>query len=470
MDPYQVLGLEPTASMDEVQRTYFCAAKIYHPNKGGSEEEFLKFQRAYQQILQAHNRGEKVPVAPKDFHQLKGIQDKQLQVEHQYRPQDFQGQGQSGQQFNRDMFNQSFQQHRGEDEYTYDIDKLDMTAADRKADDYRREYARVTAEAEGMTPFGNGRFNHQIFNHAFVHMKEKHKQETGEVEEIGEPAPATSNEVADCINLDNPRAPGSGNYTDFQQAYRQTHSNPGEYDGEFLAQFQGQPDITREAALSTSEIKKRMGDWHSTKLKYNKDKLITDKTAPLMEVEGLEAPPPPPQQLPHPGQHRPLQPLQPLQPLNPSFDARDMAMEQARQTMSQRDVQGGLQGDFNRMMMLRAPQAVAQRPGEVTMSHRPVSSSTKGMNRELHGQIVKPAALLVGKPPPIHRKKRSSSATAAIRKHKHKSKSEHGSSRSRRERAERAEPESIEDRLRRMQRTIRKQQKAIERLTRDRSA
>lgn len=443
-DPYQVLGLEPTASMDEVQRTYFCAAKIYHPNKGGSEEEFLKFQRAYQQILQAHNRGEKVPVAPKDFHQLKGMQDDQMQTDHRYRPQDFQHR----QQFNADMFNQSFQQHREDESYTYDIDKLDITAADRKADDYRREYAQVTAEAENMTPFANGRYNHQIFNHAFVHMKEKHKQATGEVDEVGEPVPATSNEVSDCISLDNPRVPGSGNYTDFQQAYGQNHTNPNEYDRKFLAQFQGKPDITRETAMSQSEIKKRMGNWHSTKLEYNKEKLITDKTAPLMDVEGLEAPP---------------------RPLNPSFDARDVALEQARQSMSGKD--NGLQGDFNRMMMLRAPQPVAQRP---TMSQRPVSSSSKGMNREVHGQMVQPAALLVGKPPPIYRKKRSTTSSGAgtvIRKHKHKDKSRHRSDRSNRtERSERTggteRTESIEDRLRRMQRTIRKQQKAIERLSR----
>ena len=47
-DPYQVLNLDPKSSIDEVNKAYFYIAKIYHPNKGGSESEFLRFQKCSQ--------------------------------------------------------------------------------------------------------------------------------------------------------------------------------------------------------------------------------------------------------------------------------------------------------------------------------------------------------------------------------------------------------------------------------------
>jgi len=176
MDPYKVLSLDPNSTIEEVNRAYFYIAKIYHPNKGGNEEEFLRFQQAYKQIIEAHTNGQKLAVVPKDFNQLRNQE--QIDIQHQFQPNDFRGSAQE--RFSQELFNRRFQDQRtgtseNDNSYTYDIDGLDIS--DRKADEYKRQYAQVTAEVESVTPFGNGRFNNATFNQAFVHLKEREKAE-----------------------------------------------------------------------------------------------------------------------------------------------------------------------------------------------------------------------------------------------------------------------------------------------------
>ena len=88
-DPYQVLNLDPKSSIDEVNKAYFYIAKIYHPNKGGSESEFLRFQKAYKQILDAHQKGHSYGAkGSRDHYQLKTGSENALKRDmyHQYKP------------------------------------------------------------------------------------------------------------------------------------------------------------------------------------------------------------------------------------------------------------------------------------------------------------------------------------------------------------------------------------------------
>jgi curved DNA-binding protein len=50
MSPYQVLGLTPGASDDEVKKAYRTLAMKHHPDRGGDENEFKKIKEAYEAI------------------------------------------------------------------------------------------------------------------------------------------------------------------------------------------------------------------------------------------------------------------------------------------------------------------------------------------------------------------------------------------------------------------------------------
>lgn len=63
-DPYRVLGVSPTADMDEIKKAYRKLSRTYHPdaninnpNKEQAEEKFKEIQEAYNQIVKERERG-----------------------------------------------------------------------------------------------------------------------------------------------------------------------------------------------------------------------------------------------------------------------------------------------------------------------------------------------------------------------------------------------------------------------------
>ena len=64
-DPYSVLGVSRSASMDEIKKAYRNLSRKYHPdaninnpNKAQAEEKFKQVQQAYQQIVYEKEHGE----------------------------------------------------------------------------------------------------------------------------------------------------------------------------------------------------------------------------------------------------------------------------------------------------------------------------------------------------------------------------------------------------------------------------
>ena len=52
VDPYAILGLPHSASLEEVKRRYRQLSNIYHPDKEGGYEDAMKLlNNAYQQIM-----------------------------------------------------------------------------------------------------------------------------------------------------------------------------------------------------------------------------------------------------------------------------------------------------------------------------------------------------------------------------------------------------------------------------------
>ena len=65
MNPYQVLGISPGASDDEIKKAYRALSRKYHPdaninnpNKAQAEEKFKEVQQAYDQIMRKNSRAE----------------------------------------------------------------------------------------------------------------------------------------------------------------------------------------------------------------------------------------------------------------------------------------------------------------------------------------------------------------------------------------------------------------------------
>lgn len=63
-DPYSVLGVSPSASADEIKKTYRKLSRMYHPdaninnpNKERAEEKFKEVQEAYEQIMDERENG-----------------------------------------------------------------------------------------------------------------------------------------------------------------------------------------------------------------------------------------------------------------------------------------------------------------------------------------------------------------------------------------------------------------------------
>lgn len=50
MTPYEILGLSPDASPSEIKAAYRRAAMRAHPDRGGSEEDFRRVQKAFEDL------------------------------------------------------------------------------------------------------------------------------------------------------------------------------------------------------------------------------------------------------------------------------------------------------------------------------------------------------------------------------------------------------------------------------------
>lgn len=61
--PYQILGVRPNASYNEILKAYRTLAMIYHPDRGGNEFEFHQIKDAYDQLKLTFTKNEDIRVS-----------------------------------------------------------------------------------------------------------------------------------------------------------------------------------------------------------------------------------------------------------------------------------------------------------------------------------------------------------------------------------------------------------------------
>src|SRR3989344_809807 len=58
MDYYEVLGVQKSASQDEIKKAFHKLAHKYHPDKGGDEKKFKEINEAYQVLSDQQKRAQ----------------------------------------------------------------------------------------------------------------------------------------------------------------------------------------------------------------------------------------------------------------------------------------------------------------------------------------------------------------------------------------------------------------------------
>ena len=55
-DPYTTLGVDKTATKDQIKKAYYDRAKQHHPDVGGDPESFLPVKLAYETLIDDERR------------------------------------------------------------------------------------------------------------------------------------------------------------------------------------------------------------------------------------------------------------------------------------------------------------------------------------------------------------------------------------------------------------------------------
>lgn len=56
MDNYNILGLTPNCTLDDIKKSYHRLAHKHHPDKGGDVREFIKVKDAYEFLVKNHGQ------------------------------------------------------------------------------------------------------------------------------------------------------------------------------------------------------------------------------------------------------------------------------------------------------------------------------------------------------------------------------------------------------------------------------
>lgn len=265
-DPYQILNLDRSCSLDDVKRAYYYIVKLYQPNQGGNSVEFQRFQDAYRQIIAQFQQGA--------LAQHNGETDYYRQQQNQAAQNML-----AGGKFNQTTFNQAFNNSKSDaaDGYIYNIDD---SFTERTKSQFMQQHSQITAEAESVKPmFASGGFNNNVFNRVFTQMKAQYEEDTPAGPPEPQAPPGTAmiaysdvNKIRDTTNLSRLGYAA-------MDVYDKSHKNPTEFDKDMMSGLSRMNDITKEDRMSTREAQNRLSTYRNMPLEYNKVPLNTDPSA-----------------------------------------------------------------------------------------------------------------------------------------------------------------------------------------------
>ena len=140
MNPYQILQISSGSNLDQIKLAYKRLARVYHPTKGGSKEQFVQLQQAYQLAVKHLKTGtvSDGAGAPTDHQSLRTGFGQFLQRQQQL--PDSRG-TQFPSQETQNPFNQQFQEQRGADDMVYQVNTEDYR--ERTKQDFERENTNI---------------------------------------------------------------------------------------------------------------------------------------------------------------------------------------------------------------------------------------------------------------------------------------------------------------------------------------
>ena len=259
-DPYAVLQLPRTASNTEVNRAFYYVATMYHPDRGGNKEAYLRFQRAFKKIkAERKARPRRAPQPePTTVHEPE-------EEQYEFTPNDFYGTDTESR-FNLAAFNDSFRKKHRKNALAEEVPQ-------RTAKTYQKERMEVSNLARTVTPLfgqrgnsGGGVYDRNAFNRAFTDTQEEHRKRTGEVEEVPEQPEELSAsgslpyQTFDSTALMEHQVFDFNGPTVFETApQRRMAYNPQQNVSRAkLFYYQGQPDVTRVQPLTPREHEQRV--------------------------------------------------------------------------------------------------------------------------------------------------------------------------------------------------------------------
>ena len=152
-DPYEILGIDSTATLDQIKKAYKKRALQYHPDRGGNAAIFKIIKKSYQELLNKYNNehqfeqkiNQEVRNQHYDSNMNSGMHNKHIDKDN----------------FNVNKFNKVFDQYRLDDENDDGYgDIMDNTSTN-------------NIEVDKTKQYNNSNFNISNFNDNFNSIKKK---------------------------------------------------------------------------------------------------------------------------------------------------------------------------------------------------------------------------------------------------------------------------------------------------------
>ena len=203
IDPYKILDISKNSSMNDIKAAYKRKAKIYHPDRGGSDQQFRLITMAYMSIIEKYKRLQQ----DKQFSTLKEESQKEMKIQNKNQRKNI---NMKGNNFNVKILNK-----------IYDENKIH----DPSDEGYGKWMTDTEYDSDKTPKVFSSEFNLNIFNNSFEDQKE---ETSNEIIKYQEPQPISLvkqnyQELGGNAPGDYSNGPDSKmGYTDYRKAHTQT--------------------------------------------------------------------------------------------------------------------------------------------------------------------------------------------------------------------------------------------------------